>query len=56
MSKLKLSPEQFEKYIKDPLSFDKELRKLLDVPEDRYYSVSVMNEVGVVTLNSKTKK
>jgi hypothetical protein len=47
---MKMSPELFAKYAKDPLNTDEEVRRVLKIPVDKYYSVAMMNDVGVVTL------
>ncbi len=47
-----MSPELFAKYSKDPLNTDDEVRRVIKIPVDKYYSVSMMNNVGVVTLTS----
>jgi len=43
-----LTHEQFEEYIKDPLAADAKVRKWCDLPEDRYYTVSVWPMPGIV--------
>ena len=45
-----MSPELFAKYSQNPLAMDEEVRNILKIPKDKYYSVSMMNDVGVVTL------
>lgn len=47
-----MSPELFAKYAKDPLGTDEEVRSVLKIPVDKYYSVAMMNDVGAVTLTS----
>jgi hypothetical protein len=49
---MKMSPELFAKYSKDPIATDEEVRRVLKIPVDKYYSVAMMNEVGIVTLTS----
>ncbi len=54
---MKMSPQLFEKYAKDPLGTDEEVRRVLKLPVDKYYSVAMMNDVGHVTLTgSRTAK
>ena len=40
----KLTVEQFEEYVTDPLAADKKVRNWCKVPEDRYYSVATWPE------------
>lgn len=47
---MKMSPELFVKYAKDPLGTDEEVRRILKIPVDKYYTVAMMNEVGTITL------
>lgn len=47
---MKMSSELFTKYAKNPLDTDEEVRRILKIPIDKYYSVDMMNDVGVVTL------
>ena len=47
---MKMSPELFSKYAKDPLGTDEEVRRVLKIPVDKYYSVAMMNDVGHITL------
>lgn len=46
---MKLSIPLFEKYVADPLGCDALVRRFANVPEDRYFSVGVWPEPGVVT-------
>ena len=39
-----LTTEQLKEYLKDTLSADEKVRKWCNVPEDKYYSVSVWPE------------
>lgn len=39
-----LTKEQFEEYQRDPLAADAKVRKWCNIPEDRYYNVSVWPE------------
>jgi hypothetical protein len=47
---MKMSPELFAKYAKDPLGTDDEVRRILKIPVDKYYSVAMMNDIGAVLL------
>lgn len=47
---MKMSPELFAKYAKDPLGTDEEVRRILKIPVDKYYTVAMMNDVGAITL------
>jgi hypothetical protein len=47
---MKMSPELFAKYAKDPLGMDDEVRRILKIPVDKYYSVAMMNDIGAVSL------
>lgn len=49
---MKMSSELFVKYSKDPLGTDEEVRKNLRIPVDKYYSVAMMNDVGMVSITS----
>lgn len=40
----KMTPEQFKEYLADSLKCDEKVRRWCDVPDDRYYSVSVWPE------------
>lgn len=40
----KLTQVQFEEYVKDPLANDAKVRKWADVPDNRYFTVSVYPE------------
>lgn len=59
----RLTPEQFKQYLADPYGMDENVRKWCNLPEDRYYSVSVWPEhtngfvhVTNVTRVAKAKK
>jgi len=52
---MKMSPEMFEKYAADPMGMDKVVRKHFKIPDDKYYSVAMMNDVGAVTLITSKK-
>ena len=47
-----MSPELFKKYSNDPKGTDEEVRRTLKISEDKYYSVSMMNDIGAVTIIS----
>lgn len=47
-----MSPELFTKYEKNPLEMDEEVRRALKIPDTKYYSVSMMNNVGEVHIIS----
>lgn len=47
---MKMSPELFSKYAKDPFGTDEEVRRVFKIPVDKYYSVAMMNDVGIITL------
>ena len=52
----KLSPDQFKEYAANPLGCDEKVRSWLDLPENRYYTVSTMGEnVGTVQVNSQVR-
>lgn len=54
---MKMSPELFSKYAKDPFGTDEEVRRVLKIPVDKYYSVDMMNDIGAITLTlSRTVK
>lgn len=36
---MKVTKEELEEYSKDPMAYDKTLRKRYNIPEDRYYSI-----------------
>jgi hypothetical protein len=40
----KLTGEQFREYAADPLATDQKVRKWCNVPEDRYYTVTMWPE------------
>jgi hypothetical protein len=49
-------PALLERYLKDPVAHDDELRAALKLPEDCYYSVSVWPVPGVVTVDKKRSR
>ena len=50
---MKMSPEMFARYDKNPMGMDEEVRRHFKIPSDKYYSVSVMNEIGAVHITPK---
>jgi len=40
----KLTAEQFKEYAANPLVLDEKVRKLCEVPEDKYYTVAIWPE------------
>lgn len=38
---MQLTSQQFDKYEKEPLKFDSEMRSLFKIPQNKYYSVSI---------------
>ncbi len=54
----KLSKEQFEEYSANPLATDEKLRVWLDLPDNRYYTVSIWPEefAGRVFVRTPTEK
>jgi hypothetical protein len=47
--KPKLSKEQLDRYVKNPLD-DQWLRDYFKIPEDKYYSVSIYPEPGFIKI------
>lgn len=43
-----LPPDLLERYLKNPVAMDSEVRKALNLRTDRYYTVSVYPVAGVV--------
>lgn len=52
---MKMSDDLFKRYVIDPNGMDSEVRRLMKIPEDKYYSVSVWpSEVsGRITITTK---
>jgi hypothetical protein len=44
----KLTPAQFKEYISNPLVNDSKVRSYCDIPEDKYFTVSIWPEEGIV--------
>ncbi len=42
----------FERYRKDPLAHDEEVRQVMKIPEDRYYTVEMWPNAGVVRVTN----
>lgn len=40
----KMPTELFKKYVEDPVKMDEEVRRVMGLPESKYYSVSVWPE------------
>ena len=53
-----LSKELFNRYASDPLKYDVEIRAFADVPDNRYYNVSMWPEefAGRVFVRTPTDK
>lgn len=51
-----LSPELFKEYVASPLATDEKVRKSLDLPDNRYYTVSVWPIEGIVTVNKNVRE
>ena len=57
-----MSPELFKEYSLNPLATDEKIRKILDLPENKYYTVSMDGpNIGAVYITKlsrevKTKK
>ncbi len=52
----RLSPEQFKEYCANPLAADEMVRMVLNLPENRYYTVSMSGPTaGMVTVNNQTR-
>lgn len=45
-----LPRELLERYLRDPVGMDGEVRSVAGIPEDRYYTVSVFPKPGVVSI------
>ena len=50
---MKLSPDLFKKYNERPLEFDSEIRTKFNIPDNRYYTVSVWPVEGEVRVDNK---
>jgi len=47
---MKMEPGLFAKYEADPLGMDALVRQQLKIPDDNYYCVAMMNQVGTVAI------
>jgi hypothetical protein len=47
-----MPPALLERYQKDPLGMDDEVRRQLGLPEDRYYTVSIWPVSGMVRVDT----
>jgi hypothetical protein len=54
----KLNSEQLKEYLTNPLMMDTKVRKWMNVPDDKYYSVSTWPEhlAGQVTVTNLNRK
>ena len=54
----KLTKELFEKYARDSLKYDEEVRVFANVPDDKYYTVSMWpeNVAGIVMVIKKSSR
>lgn len=52
-----LTPDQFKQYAANPVAMDEQVRKWCNLPDDKYYSVSVWPEhrAGVVTVTNVSR-
>lgn len=48
----KLTASQLTEYLVNPLQADEKVRQWCQIPEDRYYTVSIWPEAGVVRVNN----
>ena len=48
---MNLPADLLPRYLADPLAVDAEVRQRLGIPEDRYYTVSIWPEPGVVRVD-----
>jgi hypothetical protein len=47
-----MSPDLFVRYLANPLDMDAEVRRFLELPENRYYTVSVWPVGGQVRVSN----
>lgn len=52
-----LIPDQFKQYAANPVAMDEQVRKWCNLPEDKYYTVSMWPEerAGVVTVTNVSR-
>ena len=51
-----MPPELFKEYSENPLQTDEKVRQVLDLPDNRYYTVSMMGPtMGMVQVNNQTR-
>ena len=51
-----MSPELFKEYAANPLAADEKVRKVLDLPDNRYYTVSMWPVEGQVRIVKPSKE
>ena len=52
----KLNPDQFKEYEANPLAADEKVRSWLDLPDNRYYTVSMMGPtLGMVNVTKQER-
>ena len=51
-----MSPELLKEYLLNPLATDEKVRNTLDLPDNRYYTVSIWPVAGIVTVNKNFRE
>jgi hypothetical protein len=50
-----LPPDLFKKYSDNPIAMDEEVRKYCNLPDNRYYTVSMWPQEGIVRSNDQVR-